>query len=108
MQPLDLVERDVGPGRIVRIGEEHHLRRRRYRRQHGVQIRLKISFRHLDDTTAGVNSGDEIDSKAVLRHDDVAPGPAVGQCELVQQIVGPRTADDPRRIELPAFADRRA
>ena len=42
------------------------------------------------------------------RHDDVAPGPAVGQAELVQQVVRSGAADDARRVQAPALADRRA
>ena len=41
----------------------------------------------------------------MLGHHDVPARPAIGQAELVDQVVRPGAADDPRRVQLEARAD---
>ena len=48
---------------------------------------VKSAFRHLDDAAAGIGAGDLVNREAVGGHDDVAPRPAIGQAELINQVI---------------------
>ena len=49
-----------------------------------------------------------IDGEAVLAHDDLAPRSAVGQAELIDQVIRACAADNALRIETETHSDRPA
>ena len=65
MQALDLVERNIGPGRIVGVGQEHDLGARRYAREDRVDVGGEIRLRRDDRLRAGAERGEQ---RFVFRH----------------------------------------
>ena len=108
VQPLDLIERDIGPGRIVRIGQEHHFSLRRHRLEHGVDIDGVIRFWRHDRLGAGPECRDRIDQEAVGGVDGLVAVGEVGACNQVEQVVGARSANDARRVETEGGPERLA
>ena len=105
-QPLHRGSRQHRPGRVVRVGEEHEAGGRRDRRQHRVHVRRQVALRRLHHLRPGVDASDFVDRKPMLGHHQIPARAAIGQAELVDQVVRSGAADDPRRIEPEPGADR--
>ena len=108
MQPLDLVERHRGAGRIVRVGEEDDLRLARHRGEDGVDIGGVIGFRHHHRPRAGAERRDRIDQEAVHGVDRLVAVDEIGLRQQMQEIVGAGAADDALGIEPERMPDRLA
>ncbi len=105
MQPLDLVERHVGAGRIVRIGEKDNLGARAQRRQNGVDVGGEALFRRHDRLGSRTERGDRIDQKSVRRVDRLVAVAQIGIGEEIEQIVGAGPAHDAIGIEPEGASD---
>ena len=108
VQPLDLVERNVGPGRIVGIGQEYDLGTRRHAFEDRVDIGGEILLRGDHGFGAGAHGRDRIDQKAMRGVDRLVAVAEVGARDQIKQVVGAGAADDARRIEPEDVADRLA
>ena len=97
---------DERAGGIVRVGQEHHARRRRHRGQNGVHIGEQVAFRHLHHVAPGQAPGDVVDRKTVRRHDQLGARSTVDVAQQEDQVVGAGAAHDPRRIEAEPVGDR--
>ena len=97
VEPADLAERQIGTGRIVRIGEEDDPRPL----AHPVEDAVDIG-------TARGADRDRIDQEAVFRVDRLIAGREIGTGEQRQQFVRTGTANDPRRQKTMRGADRLA
>ena len=106
MQPLDLVERNVGSGRIVGIGQKHDLGLLRHCGEHGVDIGGVILLRRDDRLRAGAERRDRINQKSVRGVDRLVAVGEIRARQQVQQIVGARAAHDAIRIEAERAPDR--
>ncbi len=98
-QPADVVDRDVGARRVVRIGEEHELRARGDRGEDVVHAGSEVGFRRDDRRATRRQGRDPVDEKPVLGEDRFVAGAEIGLGEQVQQFVGARAADDPVGVE---------
>ncbi len=105
LQPLHLVERNIGPGRIVRVREKNDFRPRRDGLQNSIHIRGKILFRRCDRFRPGAHGGDRVNDKAVRRVDRLVAVGEVGARKQVEQIVGAGAAHDAIGIEPERGAD---
>ena len=106
MQALDLVERNVGSGRVVRIGQEHQLGLLAHASQDGVDIGGEILLRRDHRLGAGAERGDRVDQEAVGGVDRLVAVGKIGARQQIEQIVGAGAAHDARRIEPEDRADR--
>ena len=108
MQPLDLVERQAGAGRIVRIGEEDDFGLLRYRGEDRIDVGGEILLRRHHRLGAGAERHDRIDQKSVRGVDRLVAVDEIGMRQQVQQIVGTGAADDAVGIEPERPPDRLA
>ena len=106
VQPLDLVERQVGAGRIVRVGEEDHLGLRRHPLENLVDVGGEVLFRRDHGRGAGAERGNRIDQEAVRGVDRLVAVGEIGPRQQIEQIVGACATHDARRIEPKHTADR--
>ena len=89
MQAPDFVERQIGAGRVVGIGEEHDLVSARVTaaRMASTSARSSVSF-----TVTGVAAGrldlDPVDQEAVLGENRFVAGPQIGLRQQPQNLVG--------------------
>ena len=99
MKPPHLVERDVGAGRVVGVGDEDDARLLRHPRQDGVDVGGEILFRRDDRCASGGPDGDGINGEAMLGVDALLAmaDEAVGHEE--EDVVRAGAADDAVRIE---------
>ena len=108
MQPLHLVERQAGAGRIVRVGEEDDFRLRRHPREDGVDIGGEIRLRRHHRFGARAQRHDRIDQKAMRGVDRLVAIDQIGVRQQMQEIVGAGAADDAVGIEPERVPDRLA
>ncbi len=108
MQSLDLVERHVGPGRVIGIGKEDDPGARGHPRQDGIDIGGVVGFRRGDWRRAGAQRRDRIDEETMNGVDRFIAVDEIGARQQVEEIVRPRAADDARRIEPESAPDRLA
>ena len=107
-QSLDFVERQIGAGRIVGVGDEDDLRARAHRGEDRVDVRRVVLFAGYDRRPAGRQRRNRIDQEAVGGVDRLLARPEKGLRQEMQQFVRPRPADDARRVEAERAADRLA
>ncbi len=105
MQPFDFVERQIGSGRVVRVGQEHHLGARRDRFDDGVHVGGIVPLWHRNGLCAGAQGRDRIDQKAVDGMDRLVAVGEIGASEQVEQVVGAGAAHDAVGIEPEGAAD---
>ncbi len=107
-QPLDLVERQIGPGRVVRVGEPDQFGARRHQLQDGVDVGGEIGLRR-DHIDGAVRHGrDRIHQKAVGGADRLVAVAEIGMRQQIEDFVGSGAADDAVGIEPEGAADRLA
>ena len=99
MQALELLTAQICPGRIVGVGEEHHLRRRRPGLEECIDVGAIVFLRRHDDLGRRARRDDRIDVAAVPAHHCLIALTEVALCQQVQKIVRTVAADDPLRIE---------
>ena len=105
MQPLYFAERQIGSGRIIGIGQEHHARALRHRIENGVGVGHKIPLgRYHRHRPIGLN-GDRIDQKTILTVNSLVTGPQIGVGQKLQQFVGAGAAHDSIRLQPIAPGD---
>jgi hypothetical protein len=108
MEALDLVERQVGPGRVVGVRQENDLRPRPDGGEKGVHVRPVVPlFRH-HRRAAGREDGDAIDEKAVSGEHALVARADEGVGDERQKLVRAGAADDPGGVEPVAGTDRLA
>ncbi len=107
-KPRDLRRRQIGAGRVVRIGEEDDLRLRRHFREDGVDIGGKFNLVGDDRRAARRQNGDAIERKAMFGIDAFIAQAQEGIGQQKDQFVRARAADDLRRVEPMQRAERRA
>src|SRR5262249_58851469 len=88
MQPLDFVERHVGAGRVVGVGEKNDLGARAHRGEHGVDVGSVVLFRRRDRRRAGAADGDRVDQKRVGGVNRLVAVVEIGVGDEVQEVVG--------------------
>ncbi len=108
MQALDLVERHVGAGRVVRIGEEYDLGPFRHRAENGVDIGGVVLLGRHHGLRARAQGRNRIDQKAVGGVDRLVAVGEIGARQQVEEVVGAGAAHDARGIEAEGAADRLA
>ena len=107
-QPLDLVERQIGPGRVVRVGEPHQLGARRNQFQDRVDVGGEIGLGR-DDVDGAVRPGrDRVHQEAVGGGDRLVAMAEIGVREQIEDFVRTGAADDAVGIEPEGAADRLA
>ena len=106
VQALDLVERQVGAGRIVRVGEEDHLGLRRHPLEDLVDVGGEVLLRRHHGGGAGAERGDRIDQEAVRGVDRLVAVGEIGARKEIEQIVRARPADDAVGVESIGAPDR--
>ena len=99
LETLDLVERQVGAGRIVGIGEKHDLGLRVHAREDRVDVRGVVGLRRHDRRAARPERGDVIDQESVGGVDRLVARPDEGVGEQVEKLVRAGAAHDARGIE---------
>ena len=107
-QPLDLVERQIRPGRVVRVGQPHQLGARRDQFEDRIDVGGEIGLGrdHVDGAVR--HRRDRIDQKAVGGRDRLVAAAQIGVRQQVEDFVGAGAADDPIRVEPEGAADRLA
>ncbi len=108
MQPLHLVERHVGAGRIVRIGEKDRLGALAHRCEDRIDVRGVVLFRGHDRGGARAEDRDRINQEAVRGVDRLVAVGQIGVGDEIEQIVGAGAADDAVGIEPESAPDRLA
>ena len=108
LQPAHLLERQIGAGRVVRIGEEHDARALGHRRQDRVDVGAFVLFLHHHRRRAGGHDLDLVDEEAVLGENPLVAGLQVGLGQKAEQLVGTVRAQYVRGIEPVHFGDRLA
>ena len=108
MQALDLVERQAGAGRIVRIGEEDDFGLFRHRGKNCIDVGSEILLRRHHRLRAGAERHDRIDQEAMRGVDRLVAVDQIGVRKQMQQIVGAGAADDAIGIEPERAPDRLA
>ena len=106
MQALDLVERQAGAGRIVRIGEKDDLGLFRHRGKNCIDVRSEILLRRHHRLRAGAERHDRINQESMRGVDRLVAVDQIGVRKQMQQIVRARTADDAVGIEPERAPDR--
>lgn len=98
-QPLDLVERHIGAGRIVRIRQPHHLGARRHGTENRVDVGgvVLLGRDHIDGAVA--HGRDRVNQKAVGGVNRFVAGAKIGVREIVEEFIRARAADDAVGIE---------
>ena len=105
-KPLDLVERQISPGRVVRVCEpdQSGARRDRFKDHIGVGGEVGLGC---DDIDGAVGPGrDRIHQKAVGGADRLVAMAEIGVREQVEDFVGAGAADDAVGIKPEGAADR--
>ena len=108
MQAPHLAEGDVGPGRIVRIGDVDEARPRRDPREDGIDVGRQVLLRRHHRRRAGRLDRDRIDEEAVLGVNRLVTRLEEGIGEQVEDVVRTGAADDPAGIQAEGIADRLA
>ena len=107
-QPLDLVERQIGPGRVVRVGEPHQFGARRDQFQDRIDVGGEIGLGR-DHVDGAVGLGrDRIHQKAVGGGDRLVAMAEIDVRQQIEDFVGAGAADDAVGIEPEGAADRLA
>ena len=98
-QPLDLVERHIGSGRVVRIGEPHHLGARRHCTEDRIDVSgvILLCSHHVDRAVA--HRRDRVHQKAVRGVNRLVARAEIGVRQIVQDFIGARAANDAVGIE---------
>ena len=106
MQAAHLLERHIGAGRIVGIGEEHDVRARRDGGQDGVDVGALIGLldRYRDGTCR--LDIDLVDHEAVFGEDRLVAGRQIGLRQQAEDLVGAVGADDVLCVEAMHLGDR--
>ena len=86
-QPLDLVERQIGAGRIVRIGEPDHLGLRRHPLKDRIDVGGVIDLRRDDVGRAVCHGRDRIHQKAVRGRNRLVAVAEIGVREQIEDFV---------------------
>ena len=107
-QPLHFVERQIGPGRVVRVGEPYQLGARADRFEDGVDVGREIALGRDDVAGAARHGRDRIDQKAVRGGDRLVAMAEIGVREQIEDFVGAGAADDAVGVEPEGTADRLA
>ena len=107
-QPPHLLERHVGAGRVVRVGQEHDLGARRDALEQLVHVGGVVEFRRDDRLCPARHDRDRIDEETMRRVEALVAGAEIAAREQVQQIVRARPAHDPVGIEPVGRSDRQA
>ena len=106
--PLDLVERQIGARRVVRIGEPHELGARRDQLEDRIDVGGKVGLGR-DHVDGAVRHGrDRIHQKAVGGADGLVAVAEIGMRQQIEDFVGAGAADDAVGIEPEGAADRLA
>ena len=107
-QALDFVERQVGSGRVVRIGEPHDLGAWRDQLQDRIDIGGEIGLGR-DDVFRAVRHGrDRVHQKAVRGGDRLVALAEIGVRQQVEDFIRAGAADDAVGVEAEGAADRLA
>ena len=105
MQPLHFIERHVGAGRIIGIGQEYDLGALAHGRQHGVDIGGVILLSRHHGACSRAKRGNGINQKAMRRVDRLIAIAQIGVGNEVQQIVRARAANNALGIKPEGAAD---
>ena len=107
-QPLDLVERQIGAGRVVRVGEPDQLGARRHQLEDRIDVGGEVGLGRDDVDGAVRHRRDRIDQKAVGGRDRLVAVAEIGVRQQIEDLVGAGAADDAVGIEPEGAADRLA
>ncbi len=107
-QPLDLVERQIGAGRVVRVGEPDELGARRHAREDRVDVGGEIGFGRDDVPGAVRHRRDRVDQETVGGRNRLVAMGEIGVREQIEDFVRAGAADDAVRVESEGAADRLA
>ena len=107
-QPLDLVERQIGPGRVVRVGEPHQLGARRHPREDRVDVGGEVGLGRDDVLGAVRHRRDRVHQKAVRGGDRLVAMAEIGVRQQIEDFVRAGAADDAVGVEPEGAADRLA
>ena len=107
-QSLDLVERHVGAGRVVRVGQPHQFGARRHPREDGVDVGGEVGFGRDDVLGAVRHGGDRVHQKTVRGGDRLVALAEIGVRQQIEDFVRAGAADDAVGIEPVGAADRLA
>ncbi len=105
---MDFLIGEIGPGRVVGIGDEDGPRARRDALENGIHIGRKIVLRRDHRLSARRENGDAEDQESVLGVDRLVARPEIGLRQNVKQLVRTVSADDVRRIRPVEGAERLA
>jgi len=94
MQPADFLERQVGAGRVVRIGQEHDPRPAGDGGEDCIDIGALVRFRHRDRQGAGGLDVDPVDQETVRGEDRLVAGRQIGLGKQADELVRAVRADD--------------
>ena len=107
-QPLDLVERQVCSGRVVRVRQPHQLGLRRDARKDRIDIGGEVGLGR-DDVLGAVRHGcDRVHQEAVGGGDRLIALAEIGVRQQIEDFVRARAADDAVGVEAVGAADRLA
>src|ERR1019366_2750266 len=107
-EPLDLGNRQIGAGRIVRIGEKNHLGSRANLGEDSIGVRRQIGFVRDDWNAARRENGDLVDEKTMLGKNAFIARTNIGGGEEVKDLVRARAADNAGRVDPMFRAERLA
>ena len=106
MQSAHLAERQVGAGGVVGVGQEDDPRLVGHAAQHRIDIGRKVDLgRDARGPARGLHR-DRIDQETVLAVDRLVAGTEVSLGDQLEDLVGPRPAHDPVRVEPIRLAER--
>ncbi|RXT27701.1 hypothetical protein B5U98_02605 [Bosea sp. Tri-39] len=108
LQTLDLVEGQIGAGRVVGVGEEDDLGARRHRGEDRVDIGGEVRLGHDHRLAAGGEDRDLVDEEAVLSEHALVAIAEIDLGDQLQQFVRAGAADDAVGVEAVAAGDRLA
>lgn len=94
MQTPDLLDGDIGTGRICRIGDEDDLRPLGHGRKYRIDIDALLPLLDRDGCPAGRGDLDFVDEKSVFGDDPLVAGAEIGMAEKTEQFVRPVAAKD--------------
>ena len=108
MQPRHLVGREIGAGRVVRVGDEDDAGPLGDPRQKAVDIGGQIALGHRDRGGADRQGADRVHQEAVPAVQHFGAGTGIAALQQRDQLVRARTADNPVRVEAVGAAQRLA
>ena len=107
-QSRDLVPAQHRAGRVCRVGDEDQTGFFGHRVQNAIDIDDTVAFGHIHRIGPCGQCGDPVHGEAVGAVDHFRTSAAIGIAQKGDDLVRPGAADDPVRVQIMHFGNRRA